>query len=287
MVDFENTVIHVPGCHGKSIIRFDFIPASNPDQKIGTCTFLLSKDTIEGSNLYYQSRNVKATKKTDEDGTLLFWGGRYSKLISLIKSGRSGGGSSRSFSKTENSTLTQFEFSMSPGLALKSRAEWVEVSINVSGISNWKKQLNRFISSFFDDWGSFFLSIDGQYLRFFYSQHAPGIWLQIPVSDITKVCVEQGFSKTKSRRSVNYYPADTKNIVITTATGDRVCLRFPDAKKSQAWLAVFEKVIADLNFSGEASSSEKSRVGDSIGLLVRLASSNFSSKRRISSIPLH
>ena len=63
--------------------------------------------------------------------------------------------------------------------------------------------------------------------------------------------------------------------------------RFPDAKKSQAWLAVFEKVIADLNFSGEASSSEKSRVGDSIGLLVRLASSNFSSKRRISSIPLH
>ena len=31
MVDFENTVIHVPGCHGKSIIRFDFIPASNPE----------------------------------------------------------------------------------------------------------------------------------------------------------------------------------------------------------------------------------------------------------------
>jgi len=106
------------------------------------------------------------------------------------------------------------------------RAQWSKVSIKGNGAAKRKLQGRGYISSLFDHWDRFFLSLDGVSLYFFESKNISDIWLQIPASDFKKVRVEQGFSTKKTLGNGKMAIEDTHNVILSTNSGDEISFRF-------------------------------------------------------------
>lgn len=183
--DFLDETIQVPACHGNSIIRFDFVEKET--KKIGTCIFHMNSE-----------------------GRLLYWGGNYSRDITLrdfrrgaqltnnnIMSNAGSAGNTPMVGRENRQTLRDIvpflEFSITPGAALRSRAQWGHIRCKGNGsIIRAIKYRHIIMSSLFNPWENLFLSLDHDGLSIYEHRHSIKPVCCIPISEMTNVRVEVG-----------------------------------------------------------------------------------------------
>jgi hypothetical protein len=217
-LDFGNQKVLIPGCHGNSVFRFEFMTG---ERKFASSIAFLGVH-----------------------GSLMFWDKNFSEPITIIQSRRGlrvGHSMSSSSGRDRHAAVAgaaKFDFRIRSGEPLRSRSGWCVVNFKGSG-PGWRKH-RGLLGSLFDTWQKMYISMDGQVLHFFASKSISESSFTVSMSDVVGVRVELG-APIPQRYGGGRYADDTHNIIITSIFGDVIYLRLPNLKNRELWWGVFQQ----------------------------------------------
>jgi hypothetical protein len=219
-LDFGNQKVLIPGCHGNSVFRFEFMTG---ERKLASSIAFLGVH-----------------------GSLMFWDKCFCEPITIIQSRRGlrVGHSSMSNSSVERGNhsavagAAKFNFRIRSGEPLRSRSGWCVVNFKGSG-PGWRKH-RGLLGSLFDTWQKMYISMDGQVLHFYASKNISECSFKVSMSDVVGARVEPG-APISQRYGGGRYADDTHNIIITSIFGDVIHLRLPNLKNRELWWGVFQQ----------------------------------------------
>ena len=224
--------VHIPGCHGNAVIKFEMFTG---DRKYATMTHYLN-----------------------EYGKLMFWNGQYDKPISMIRktgsnqrvayqgssvSRRGQSPSTASVNKDEKNALLHFSIVSPP--PSRAKCSWAKVKMRGSGPGKRAMRGKGILTSLLENWVRFFLSTDDEYLMLFESRHSVLPFYKIYLRDMKSVVLENGTATVSSGNStIKFLSEDNKNIVVSTGSGDKLCLRMGKSGLRVLWMEVLTAVVA-------------------------------------------
>eukprot|EP01035_Chromulina_nebulosa_P019158 gene19158-25000_t len=210
---FNNESIHIPGCHGNSVIKFEFFDL---DRKVGSQTF---------------SMNNK--------GGLMYWGGEYIEEIQILNHRRAAQLHNRIINRSSkirhniNEVLPLLNFKIISGPPMKSRCQWCKLSI--WGHGPIKRSLYKGIVSYFiSPWIKSYLSLDHIGLHFFEYRYSTSSLCKVNLNEVKEIKLVLGDS-TQSSRSNKIMSEDLYDVVLYTINYDEIHLRFIDSSSRVQW----------------------------------------------------
>lgn len=156
----------------------------------------------------------------------MFWGGSFTRQL-YIQQARRVGVNSRTMDKKgnthDNPNLPYFDFKITAGSALKSRAQWAKIAVKGNGPAKRAAHKNILSAFFFTHWRKLFLSMDQDGLSLFErrSNNVPLVF--ISVADMDHVRIEQHATGGQGGRSDR--GEDVCVVIITTKLNDQVYIR--------------------------------------------------------------
>ena len=223
--DFDNLEFVIPGCHGNSVLKFEF---SSDERNLGTVTIFLGNR-----------------------GQLMFWKENIEAPLQIIEARRavimrSSNGTHRDSSSSRPGDIDskkkdkpKFVFTLDSGLPQMNRSQWCLVSIEGKGPARKAFRKGFSIAHFFESWERMFICTEGERLFFFKSKNALAPEYSFDVNTITKVRKEFATSVVSRMRGSD----DLHNIIFNTSTDDEIGLRFPDQKSREIWRAMLERFV--------------------------------------------
>jgi hypothetical protein len=226
--NFGGVKIQIPGCHGNSVLKFDF---HNSDRKFASSVFYVGKE-----------------------GNMMFWKGDYKHTVIPLQQRRGvqfqnnlvmRGVSAKSKEDTKNYPVLRF--SLNAGTPSCSKAGWCRVSMRGSGPAR-RAAGGGIFSSLFERWHKLFMSLDGEHLSFYESKNeANDRFFRILLTDIKAVRIEQGLPTVQSFRNTRAIVEDTHNVIVSTRQSDAIYIRLSDSRAREQWSNLLFSLVKGLN----------------------------------------
>eukprot|EP00602_Paraphysomonas_sp_CaronLab_P013032 CAMPEP_0185044324 /NCGR_PEP_ID=MMETSP1103-20130426/43385_1 /TAXON_ID=36769 /ORGANISM="Paraphysomonas bandaiensis, Strain Caron Lab Isolate" /LENGTH=1760 /DNA_ID=CAMNT_0027584577 /DNA_START=146 /DNA_END=5428 /DNA_ORIENTATION=- len=216
-VDLQDETLYIPGCHGNSVIRFDFFDG---ERKIGTNTFLLSSDQ-----------------------SLMFWGGEMTRKVDVNTTKKNVVLGKKSF-PVERSRLGMsqacplFEVRVAAGAAFRSRCGWAMVSFRGSGPMKRRNKTKGILKSLLESWDNMYISMDGEILFFYTSKSAAEPTAVLSLGQVKSIHMDlaESTGNNVNARKGTKYVEDKFVVVLTTQGRDVIHLRFQDSMARENWV---------------------------------------------------
>eukprot|EP00602_Paraphysomonas_sp_CaronLab_P013407 CAMPEP_0185038330 /NCGR_PEP_ID=MMETSP1103-20130426/33855_1 /TAXON_ID=36769 /ORGANISM="Paraphysomonas bandaiensis, Strain Caron Lab Isolate" /LENGTH=1809 /DNA_ID=CAMNT_0027576713 /DNA_START=184 /DNA_END=5613 /DNA_ORIENTATION=+ len=223
-VDLQDETLYIPGCHGNSVIRFDFFDG---ERKFGTNTYHLSSDQ-----------------------SLMFWGGEMTREVEVVSTKKSVVVGKSSFEVLRSrlgvtDTRPMFEVRIAAGAAGRSRCGWAMVSFRGNGPLKRRVRTKDIMKSLLERWDHMYVSMDGEFLFFYTSRNAVDAETVLPLGQVKSIHIELGDATgndSNSKKGTKYIE-DKFVIVITAQTRDIIHLKFQDSMARENWVRTIVQAV--------------------------------------------
>lgn len=222
LADFDDLTINVPGCHGNSVLQFDFFSQS---RKFASAKTFLGNF---GSLLFWKiDLDLPVQSVESRRGIRIERGAHLPSRSSAIDKRKSVG--------MPDAPLLSIH--LASGTPLKTKAQWGVLSFRGHGPAKRKMRKKILTSAIFDHWDRMFLSCTGELLHIFENKYTVDQFFTLRTADITSVRSEVG---TKVKIENSRSPQDNMNVVVSTVDGDEIFIRFYEPKVRHHWKAFLE-----------------------------------------------